>query len=107
MVEQALQPNGGKATWGAHGYYFVEAGEFAWKDVASKLSQELHSTGKISNIAVDKLSVDAAVKFHPWAPVLWGGNCRSRSSRIRALGWKPEHTAVAPSIPEMVKLVLA
>jgi predicted oxidoreductase len=28
MVEEALKPNGGKATWGSDGYYFVDSTEF-------------------------------------------------------------------------------
>jgi len=27
-LEEALKPNGGNASWGDDGYYFVEAGEF-------------------------------------------------------------------------------
>ncbi|RLL99782.1 hypothetical protein CFD26_106916 [Aspergillus turcosus] len=107
MVEEATKPNGGAATWGPEGYYFVEAGEFAWKEVASQLAEILHSQGKITTSDVDQLPVDEATKFHPWAPVLWGGNCRSRASRLRTLGWKPTVTTVSASLPEMVKFVLA
>jgi nucleoside-diphosphate-sugar epimerase len=28
LIEQALEPDGGKATWGEEGYYFVESGVF-------------------------------------------------------------------------------
>lgn len=28
LVEEALKPNGGNASWGDDGYYFAEAGEF-------------------------------------------------------------------------------
>lgn len=107
VVEEALKPNGGIATWGPEGYYFVEAGEFAWKDVASQLAKILHASGKISSSHVDQLSAEDASKLFSWAPVLWGGNCRSRASRIRELGWKPAVTSPSASLPEMVKLVFA
>lgn len=107
MAEEATKSNGGAATWGPEGYYFVEAGEFAWKEVASHLAQILHSQGKITTSDVDPIPVDEALKFHPWAPVLWGGNCRSRASRLRTLGWKPNVTTPSASLPEMVKFVLA
>ncbi len=28
LIEEALKPEGGRAQWGKHGYYFCEAGEF-------------------------------------------------------------------------------
>lgn len=45
---------------------------------------------------VEQLTVEEAVKVHPWAPLIWGGNARSRAERLRGLGWKP----VAPSLKE-------
>lgn len=45
---------------------------------------------------VEQLTVEDAASLHPWAPVLWGGNARSRAERLRGLGWKP----VAPSLKE-------
>jgi hypothetical protein len=106
MVEEAVKPNGGTATWGPEGCYFVEAGEFAWKEIVGQLAQVLHADSKIPSSDIDHLSVEEATKLHPLAPVLWGGNCRSRASRLRALGWKPNVTTVSSSLPEMVKLVL-
>ena len=87
LIEEALKPQGGSAQWGSEGYYFAESGEFAWKEVAEKISQITKEFGHIESADVDQLSVDEASKFHPWAPVLWGGNCRSRATRLRSLGW--------------------
>lgn len=106
LVEEALKPEGGSAQWGPEGYYFVESGEFAWKDVAQKISQIAKELGGIETAEVDQLSVDEASKFHPWAPVLWGGNCRSRATRLQSLGWKPQGPTVSEALPAMVKAEL-
>jgi hypothetical protein len=53
---------------------------------------------------IDKLTVEEASAVHPWAPLLWGGNCRSRGDRIRALGWEPVGPTIYESLPEMVEV---
>lgn len=103
MVEEALKPNGGSATWGQEGYYFVESGEFAWKDISHGIAKILNEQKQLETPDVDQLLVDEASKLHPWAPVLWGGNCRSRASRIRSLGWNPTGPTVAECLPSMIK----
>ncbi|KAJ6166827.1 hypothetical protein N7470_002274 [Penicillium chermesinum] len=100
LAEEALKPNGGAAAWGPEGYYFVESGEFSWKEVSEKVAQAASQEGKIATAEVEELSVEEALKFHPWAPVLWGGNCRSRASRLRALGWEPEGPSIWETIPQ-------
>ncbi|KAJ5107200.1 hypothetical protein N7456_003875 [Penicillium angulare] len=102
LTEEALKPNGGAATWGPEGYYFVESGEFTWKTISEKVTELAHKQGKLATAEVEELTVEDAVKFHPWAPVLWGGNCRSRASRLRALGWKPEGPTVWETLPSIV-----
>lgn len=106
LIEEALKPEGGSAQWGLEGYYFVESGEFAWKDIAQKISQIAKDLGAIETAEVDQLSVDEASKFHPWAPVLWGGNCRSRATRLQSLGWKPQGPTVFGALPDMFKAEL-
>ncbi|PYH38802.1 2-deoxyglucose-6-phosphate phosphatase [Aspergillus neoniger CBS 115656] len=103
LTEEALKPNGGTATWGPEGYYFAEAGEFSWKGVSEKVTQIAHESGKLVTADIETLAVEDAIKFHPWAPVLWGGNCRSRASRLRALGWKPEGPSLWEAIPSIVE----
>lgn len=103
LIEEALKPQGGSSQWGSEGYYFVESGEIAWKDVAEKISSITKELGQIESADVDQLSVDEASKFHPWAPVLWGGNCRSRATRLQTLGWKPQGPTVWEALPAMVK----
>jgi hypothetical protein len=56
----------------------------------------------IKTSAVDKLSVADAAALHPWAPLIWGGNARSRSDRLHKLGWKPQGPSLFESLPSMV-----
>lgn len=81
----------------------MESGEFSWKSISEKVTQIAHQRGKLATADVEELSVEDALKFHPWAPVLWGGNCRSRASRLRALGWKPEGPAIWNALPAIVE----
>jgi hypothetical protein len=118
LVEEALKPNGGNAQWGSDGYYFAEAREYVrifqqdiqtpltltqkWGDISSAITKILYDQGAIKSGEVDKLTVAEASALHPWAPLLWGGNCRSRSDRIRALGWKAVGPNIFDSLPSMV-----
>jgi nucleoside-diphosphate-sugar epimerase len=102
LTEEALKPDGGKSSWGKEGYYFVQSAEHRWKDIVSELAKIAHPTGAIKSADVEKLSVEDASAAHPWAPLLWGGNCRSRGDRIRALGWKPSARKIGDYLPEMV-----
>jgi len=58
--------------------------------------------GLIKSAEVDKLSVEDASAQHPWAPLIWGGNCRSRADRLRSLGWKPQGPTLYESLPAMI-----
>ncbi len=119
LVEETLKPSGGKAQWGRQGYYFADGAEFVgfpdtagktlwlmcgqkWGDVSKAIAVELHKQGALQTSDVDKLSVEDAVAQHPWAPLLWGGNCRSRSDRLRQLGWKPQGPSLYDSLPSML-----
>jgi len=58
--------------------------------------------GAIKAAGVDKVSVAEAVAMHPWAPLIWGGNARSRSDRLHKLGWKPQGPSLYESLPSMI-----
>ncbi|KAF8855924.1 NAD(P)-binding protein [Acephala macrosclerotiorum] len=102
LAEEALKPNGGKAQWGDNGYYFASGPEFKWGEVATAIANFAAKDGLIKSTEVDKLSVADASALHPWAPLIWGGNCRSRSDRLLQLGWKPQGPSIFESIPSMV-----
>lgn len=102
LVEEALKPAGGAAAWGAEGYYFVEAGEHSWAQVGRDIAAVVAERGIKVEAEVEQLTVQDAATVHPWAPILWGGNARSRAQRLRALGWSP----VAPSLKESLEEIV-
>ena len=74
-----------------------------WGDISGAITKLLHEQGVLKSGEVDKLSVAEASALHPWAALLWGGNCRASADRIHALGWK----AVGPSVFESLPLMVA
>ncbi len=106
LTEEALKPNGGAAVWGPEGYYFTETTEHTWFDVTSAIAQHAKARGALSTSEVDQLDPAQVVEFHPWAPVLWAGNCRSRADRFR-VGWIPSGPSIYESIPAMVDAEIA
>lgn len=73
-----------------------------WGDISVAITEILHDQGAIQSAEVDKLSVADASALHPWAPLIWGGNARSRADRLRGLGWKAGGKDVFDSLLDMV-----
>jgi nucleoside-diphosphate-sugar epimerase len=94
VLEQALQPNGGKAAWGKEGSYYVESGEFAFGDIVPKFVGILKEKGLIESVEINQLGEEEATSLHPYALMIWGSNSRCRASRLRALGWKPRQPSI-------------
>jgi hypothetical protein len=63
-----------------------------------------YKSGDLPSEEIEKLTPEQATAVHPWAPLLWGGNCRSRSDRLRALGWKSVGPTICESLPVMVEV---
>lgn len=80
----------------------METTEHRWGDIVVAIAKLLHSQGALPSENVQHVSPEKAALYHPWAPLLWGGNCRSRADRFRALGWKPTGPTIYDSLPEMV-----
>jgi len=99
-------PNVGKASWGTEGYYFCEAGEHEWGDVARRLAQKAKAMGLLETDEVDAVSADTASGFGDGceaAGVLWGTNSRSRARRARELmGWE----AIGPKLTDCLEEAL-
>jgi len=70
--------------------------------VVDAIAKDLHRKGAIKSPDVERMPVAEASKHHPWAGLMWGGNCRSRGERLRKLGWKPTGTSIYESLPSMV-----
>ncbi|KAH0566351.1 hypothetical protein GP486_000257 [Trichoglossum hirsutum] len=102
LAEEALKGEASKAQWGEQGYYFAEAAEHRWGTIIAALAGILFSKGRVSTPEVDKVSAEDASRLHPWGPLLWGGNCRSRAERIRKLGWEPRGPGIDSCLEEMV-----
>lgn len=63
------------------------------------MAEIAYKKGFLSSAKVDDLSIEEVAKLHPWGPLLWGSNCRSKASRARKLfGWIPEYPDVWSSI---------
>jgi len=67
------------------------------------IAEDLYSLGRLSSTDAEQLSAQQASELHPWAPLLWGSNCRSRADRLRKLGWSPKHDNLEAYLMEMVK----
>ncbi|KAL9111273.1 MAG: hypothetical protein Q9227_004352 [Pyrenula ochraceoflavens] len=115
LVEEALKADWDRASWGAEGYYFVEGGEFSlmltlffslfpqrWKDVAAAIAEDAMSKGLIKTTDLDELTTDESTRVHPWGPILWGSNCRSRADRLKSSGWRAKAPDVFAEIPGMI-----
>lgn len=74
-----------------------------WATAAKAISAAAHAQGALKTAGVDELAVADAAAIHPWAPLLWGSNCRGRADRFGALGWVAKGGALEESIGEMVK----
>lgn len=106
LVEEALK-GGGKADWNAEGYYFVENGHHAWKDLAKAVAQDGLKKGYFKSDNVDELSVEETLDVqstpHP-GPDIWGVNSLGIASRIRSLGWKPQKPSIWEYVSEAVDI---
>lgn len=74
-----------------------------WATAAKAISATAHAQGALKTAGVDELAVADAAAIHPWAPLLWGSNCRGRADRFRTLGWAPQVQGMEQSIGEVVK----
>ncbi len=71
---------------GSRRYYFTETTGHNWADVTAVIAKIAHAAGALPTAEVEKLSPEKAAEVHPWAPLLWGCNCRSRADRVETRG---------------------
>lgn len=96
---EAASNGGGSATWNDEGYYFCEAGDLVWGDVARQVAKSAHKQGFINDDQVKEYAPDEVKKIHPFGAALWGCNSRCRAVRAgKLLGWK----ASSPSLKEEI-----
>jgi nucleoside-diphosphate-sugar epimerase len=104
LVTAALQGGAGKATWNDEGYYFAEAGSFAWGDVGRAIAKIALDKGFIAERDVDSVTASEAEKLIQAGSYLWGTNSRCKAVRAReVLGWEPKEKGLMEMLPEIVE----
>lgn len=104
LVEAAAS-GGEPATWNDKGYYFCEARDLPWGDVAQQVAQYAKQQGFIKTDEVKSYQAEESKQFLPWAYALWGGNSRCRAIRARKLlGWEATSPSLKEEIPATVQL---
>jgi hypothetical protein len=104
LVDAALKPEGNKASWNKEGFYFTEAGEYAWGDLARQIAKIAFEKNLIDSSNTESITPDDADKLHPWGRILWGTNSRGRAVRAnKVLGWTPAQRAMVDALPEIVE----
>jgi len=73
-----------------------------WKSISEAVSKYAEAKGLMKSSGQDKLTGQEAAAIHPWGPLIWGSNCRSRADRLRSLGWKGLAADVYAELPAMV-----
>lgn len=106
LLELAIE---GKASTGKDGWYFCETGEHVWKDIESKIGEELYKNRAIKEEKLKEFTPEEVEKFFgkdAW--FLLASNSRSRAERGKELGWKPtgKYPSVYDSIENEVKIFL-
>jgi len=104
LVEEALKEGGGKATWGAQGYYFTENGEHTFVELSQLLAFSAYTKGYISKLEVETLSPEEVKKLNSSGPAVWGFTSRGIASRLRGLGWKPFRAPVSEYVAEALEI---
>ncbi|KAF2404392.1 putative nucleoside-diphosphate-sugar epimerase [Trichodelitschia bisporula] len=101
---EAAAARGGHATWNAEGYYFAEAGEFAWEEVANAIARAAFDFGLIKTDDVQALTKEEVDEIEAAETPLWGRNSRCRAERARELlGWRPVEKGLMELVPEIVR----
>ena len=102
-LTEAAVAGGGKATWNEEGYYFAEQGEHQWGDISKLVASAALKQGFIHSDEVVSLLPVEIEKLHPWGPLLWGTNSRSKAIRARKLlGWSPTERTIQDEVPDTV-----
>lgn len=95
---------GKPSLWGAEAYFFAEAKEHVWADIAELVAKEAKKQGFIETSDVKQLSPDEAGKLTPYGQAMWGCNSRSRAKRARQiLKWDPKGVPIEKVVGETVE----
>ena len=83
-------------------YFFADNGvEFSWAEAAENIGRILHKAGKIASPEPRELQAHELVEvFGPFTEAFIGGNARTRSVRLPALGWVPREKSIWAALEE-------
>lgn len=89
---------GGRATWGADGYYFAENGEHRWGDIAEDVAKEIQKqTGKTTDTR--SVSADKADEIVGFGALFFGSDSRCKGIRAKKLlGWQPQEHSIEAEV---------
>lgn len=100
---EAAAAGGGKATWGAEGYYFAESGQFKWGDIATSLTKIAKEQGRIASADVEQIDGKTADEYDALGAYMWGTNSIGHAIRTRKLlGWEPKQPSVFELLPSIL-----
>jgi nucleoside-diphosphate-sugar epimerase len=103
-MDRVAGKEGGKATWGKEGYYFVETGLYVWGEVARLIGKAGKELGVLKSDEGDGVSQEEAEKLMEGGSLQWGFNSKSKSIRAKKLfGWEPKEKDIKGLIHEIVK----
>jgi len=88
LLDRVLQ-DPDKVPHGREGFYFVENGEHTFYEVAKAIGEGLVAIGKSTDPEPSTLSKEEIDKYLYGYTVAFGTNSRCRSTRSRAIGWRP------------------
>jgi nucleoside-diphosphate-sugar epimerase len=103
VVMEALKSANGHATWGKDGYYFVGSLEEPFSLHANLVGEVLLSHNLIKSGVIDHLTGTDVDAIWNLGRFLWGSSMRSRSQKLKALGWKPNVTTRAADLRAMTE----
>ncbi|KAE8451357.1 hypothetical protein EG329_003986 [Mollisiaceae sp. DMI_Dod_QoI] len=99
FTEEALA-GGGKLDWGEKGVYYVEGGEYVFRDIVERIAKEMFDRGMIPSVEIEQITAEQATEMHPWGVFMWGSNMRSRAERLKGFGWEAKQAGIVDAVPE-------
>lgn len=105
LVEAAAARKTDSELWGSKGYYFTEAGEHVWGELAESIGRKAEEIGLVKKgLEKRPLGKDKAMEQAGFEAVSWGLNSRAKAERAKKLlSWDPSAPALQEEIPAILK----
>ncbi|EHK96662.1 hypothetical protein M7I_7642 [Glarea lozoyensis 74030] len=102
FVEEALEAESKKITWGGDAFYYVESGGYVFADLAAAVGKLMVEKGLIGSEEVERISPEEVLEMHFAAALMWGSNMDVKADRLKGLGWEPKQKDVFEYLEEML-----